>query len=156
MDYITRRKFVKTASGALGAIPVLGLGNMIPQLRDSSPEISTIHLFSKHLQFLNYEDMAEAAAEMGFDGLDLTVRPEGHVLPERVTQDLPVAVEAMKNFGLKPLLMTTNVTDAADPHSRTILETAGKLGIKNYRTGWLTYPGGEVHTRMHCGICPAV
>ena len=43
-----------------------------------------IHIFSKHLQFLIYKDMAEAAAEMGFDGIDLTVRPNGHVLPERV------------------------------------------------------------------------
>ena len=59
-----------------------------------------IHIFSKHLQFLNYQDLAEAAAEMGFDGIDLTVRPKGHVLPERVESDMPKAVEAMRKVGL--------------------------------------------------------
>ena len=32
-----------------------------------------IHIFSKHLQFLNYRDMADAARTLGFDGIDLTV-----------------------------------------------------------------------------------
>ncbi len=137
---ISRRQFVKTASGALGAIPILGYGNMVSIPRDFSPDTISVHLFSKHLQFLNYRDMAEAAAEMGFDGLDLTVRPEGHVLPERVAEDLPKAAESMQKFGLKPALMTTNVTDATDPESRTLLQTASSLGFSHYRTGWLTYP----------------
>ena len=55
--------------------------------------------------------MSEAAAEMGFNGLDLTLRPKGHVLPERVVDDLPKAVEAMKKHGINPLMMTTNVWD---------------------------------------------
>jgi L-ribulose-5-phosphate 3-epimerase len=44
-----------------------------------------VYIFSKHLQFLGYEDMAQAAAEIGFDGIDLTVRPGGHVPPETVS-----------------------------------------------------------------------
>ena len=31
---------------------------------------------------------AQIAAELGFEGLDLTVRPKGHVLPENVEADL--------------------------------------------------------------------
>ncbi len=99
-----------------------------------------VSLFSKHLQFLNYRDMAEAAAEMGFSGLDLTVRPNGHVLPERVGDDLPKAVEAMKVFGLAPSLMTTDITEASGALNRRVLEMAGVLGFTHYRTGWLTYP----------------
>ena len=45
--------------------------------------------FSKHLQWLDWEQMAETAAELGFDGIDLTVREGGHVEPERVKEDLP-------------------------------------------------------------------
>jgi hypothetical protein len=33
--------------------------------------------------------MAKAATEIGFDGVDLTVRPKGHVLPDNVEKDLP-------------------------------------------------------------------
>ena len=92
-----------------------------------------VHIFSKHLQFLNYQEMAEAAAEMGFDGIDLTVRPNGHVLPERVETDLPKAVEAMRKLDLVPSLMTTAVDDADNSTDRKVLEVAAKLGFKYYR-----------------------
>ena len=99
-----------------------------------------IHIFSKHLQFLNYQDLAEAAAEMGFDGIDLTVRPKGHVLPERVESDMPKAVEAMRKVGLIPLLMTTSVQDADNITDKQVLKTAVKLGIQYYRMNWFAYP----------------
>ena len=54
----------------------------------------TACVFSKHLQFLDYEEVGKTAKNMGFDGIDLTVRPRGHVLPERVEDDLPRAVQA--------------------------------------------------------------
>ena len=88
-----------------------------------------VSLFSKHLQFLDYSEMAEAAAEMGFDGLDLTVRPKGHVLPERVADDLPKLVTAMKKFGINPGLLTTDVWDVNDPEQTKVLETASTLGF---------------------------
>jgi len=107
---------------------------------DTPVERLKIHIFSKHLQFLNYHDMAEAAAEMGFDGIDLTVRPNGHVLPERVETDMPKAVEAMRKVGLMPLLMTTSVQDADNMTDKQVLKTAVKLGIQYYRMNWFAYP----------------
>ncbi|MCG2462398.1 sugar phosphate isomerase/epimerase [Flavobacteriaceae bacterium F89] len=137
---LSRRHFVKVSSTALGAVPLLGFkSSLYPSLPAVDENIS-ISLFSKHLQFLNYEDMSEAAAEMGFDGLDLTVRPKGHVLPERVVDDLPKAVAAMKKYGIKPGMMTTNVWDVNNTEQKTVLETASTLGLTHYRTDWLTYP----------------
>jgi hypothetical protein len=37
------------------------------------------------------EKSAKAASEIGFNGIDLTVRQKGHVLPENVVKDLPRA-----------------------------------------------------------------
>ncbi len=51
-------------------------------------------IFSKHLQWLDYESMAGAAARLGFDGIDLTIRPGGHVPPEQAEEKLPRVVEA--------------------------------------------------------------
>lgn len=99
----------------------------------------TVHIFSKHLQWLGYDDMAQTAAEIGFDGIDLTVRPRGHVLPERVEADLPEAVAAAKGAGLKILAMTTAITDPRDPLTKSILQTAGNLGIRYYRMGYYRY-----------------
>ena len=101
-----------------------------------------VHIFYKHLQFLNYEDLADAAKEMGFDGVDLTVRPNGHVLPERVEEDLPKAVAALQKAGLPPLIMTTAVDDPRDAIDKKVIETASRLGIKYYRMNWFDYRQG--------------
>ncbi len=105
----------------------------------ASPGIFSINIFSKNLHWLDYTAMAEAAASMGFDGIDLTVRPDGHVLPERVTEDLPKAVEAVKKAGLNVFMMTTAITKADDPLTELILKTASALGISYYRMGWINY-----------------
>jgi len=77
---------------------------------------------------------------MGFDGIDLTVRSEGHVLPQNVESDLPKATEAMRKVGLSPLLMTTEVQDANNNTDKVVLEVAAKLGIKYYRMNYFSYP----------------
>lgn len=107
--------------------------------KKSTPRIDSISVFSKHLQFLNYDDSARVAAEIGFDGLDLTVRPEGHVLPENVETDLPKAVEAARKAGINVPTITTSITSVTDPFAEKILATASGLGIRHYRMGWVEY-----------------
>ena len=135
----SRRGFLKK-SLITGSLFPLMHGNLFSIFHDTPVDRLKIHIFSKHLQFLNYHDMAEAAAQMGFDGIDLTVRPNGHVLPERVESDLPKAVEAMRKVGLSPLLMTTSVQDADNITDNQVLKTAVKLGIQYYRMNWFAYP----------------
>tara|TARA_R110000868_G_scaffold21614_6_gene89529 strand:+ start:24560 stop:25528 length:969 start_codon:yes stop_codon:yes gene_type:complete len=135
-----RRNFVKLATMAGAALPLMAFDKAMFTFITPFENSLKVNLFSKHLQFLDYNDMSEAAAEIGFDGLDLTVRPQGHVLPENVVDDLPKAVSAMKKYGLNPKMMTTNVLDVENKEQRSVLETASKLGLSHYRTGWLTYP----------------
>jgi len=127
----------------LKMLGTIGLMSPIQQLVCSSNEVTNtgfnIHLFSKHLQWLDYKDMSEAAKQMGFDGLDLTVRRKGHVLPENVERDLPKAVAAMHKAGLQAEMMSTNITNIQDPTTEKILKTASQLGIKSYRMGWMKY-----------------
>lgn len=98
-----------------------------------------ICIFSKHLQWLNYEEMARVAADLGFDGIDLTVRPGGHVLPENVERDLPKAVEAVRMAGLDVYMLTTAIQDSTEPYSESILKTAAILKIPFYRTNWFNF-----------------
>lgn len=143
---ISRKGFITASALALAAIPLSGDGfsneifgkNLINKQGFESDKLK-VCIFSKHLQWLNYYDMAFLAAEMGFDGIDLTVRPGGHVLPERVEDDLPEAVEAVEKAGIKIHMLTTNIQEANQKYTESILRTASKLGIKHYRTGWLDY-----------------
>jgi sugar phosphate isomerase/epimerase len=134
----TRRSFIKTVSAATAGFAAFGVKPVFAKSTSNLSE-KKIYIFSKHLQWLDYEKMAETAKEVGFDGIDLTVRPNGHVLPERVKVDLPKAVQAIKKAGLLADRMTTAITKTDDPLTIDILETASKLGVTNYRLGWFDY-----------------
>ncbi|MFD1140434.1 sugar phosphate isomerase/epimerase family protein [Larkinella insperata] len=138
---LQRRELLKglLATGLAGAVSKSVAG--AEPLADEKPY--SIHIFSKHLHFLNYTELATTASDLGFDGVDLTVRPDGHVEPARVREDLPRAVAALKQRNLRASLMTTAVVRADDAASRAVLETASQQGIRYYRTGWLPYPANQ-------------
>ena len=138
----SRRAFLKDSILAGTLIP-LAYGNITSLFPRSAETPLKVHIFSKHLQFLDIKDTADAAASLGFDGVDLTVRPNGHILPERVQTDLPPAVEALRKVGFAPLIMTTAIQDAGDATDKRLLETAAKLGFKYYRMNWYKYPDGQ-------------
>ncbi|MGB3781302.1 MAG: sugar phosphate isomerase/epimerase family protein [Tunicatimonas sp.] len=138
----SRRNFLGALAAGGVALPQPTFANRPSRVAEKAV---SLHVFSKHLQFLDYEATARAAAEIGFDGVDLAVRPKGHVLPENVTTDLPRAVAALKQAGLQALLMTTAIMDPAAATAATVLETAHQQGITHYRTNWLRYDQENVN-----------
>jgi len=96
-------------------------------------------IFSKHLHWVDPERLGAVVAELGFDGIDLTVRPDGHVRPERVREDLPPLVRSLRAEGVEVAMLTTAVCSADEPHTEDILHTAAELEIPLYRMGWLRY-----------------
>jgi sugar phosphate isomerase/epimerase len=122
----SRREFLAAGFGALA-----GLANE----KRTTPKIS---IFSKHLQWLGIADAAMLAAEAGYDGIDITVRPGGHVAPERVADDLPKAVEAVRKAGLDVPMITSGIVDARSPYAESVLRTANALNIRYYRWGGLS------------------
>lgn len=134
----SRRSFLKVTSLASTAV-LTGINPLFAQVASATSSARKVYVFSKHLQWLDYPGMAATAREIGFDGVDLTVRPNGHVLPERVKDDLPKAVQALKAEGLLADRMTTAITDPDDALTHDILEAAAQAGIKNYRLGWMAY-----------------
>jgi len=88
---------------------------------------------------MGWRRLAQAAKSVGFGGIDLTVRRGGHVQPERATEDLPKAVEAIREEGLDVPMITTEVTSADDPAARPILSTAAKLSIPFFKPGYYQY-----------------
>jgi sugar phosphate isomerase/epimerase len=99
----------------------------------------TVTLFSKHLGWMGYEELADTVAELGFDGVDLTVRPGGHVNPERVDEELPRAVEILRSAGLKVPQITTRILTRETPHCEDILRVASALDIQYFRYGYFKY-----------------
>ncbi|MCC7495296.1 MAG: sugar phosphate isomerase/epimerase [Fimbriimonadaceae bacterium] len=95
-------------------------------------------MFTKHLQEWPLEQACAKVKAMGFDGLDLTVRGGGYVLPEDAPTGLPAAVQVAAGAGLGVPMLTTNIT-AADPVSVQLMQTAAQCGIRELKLGYWTY-----------------
>jgi sugar phosphate isomerase/epimerase len=133
-----RRDFIKSASAFAAA-------SMLPNRSGFS---GAICLFSKHLPSMDWTRMAQAVKKLGFGGIDLTVRPGGHVLPERASEDLPKAVAAVHAEGLSVPMITTALTSADDPTAKPILSTAGKLSIPFFKPGYYKYSFADVRGEL--------
>jgi len=138
---LSRRSFMKQAAVAAAVLPAVstGLYSGGPANGKKAENALEVHIFSKSLHFLDHQRMAEFAAKVGFDGVDLTVRPSGHVEPENVSADLPKAVKAIHQAGLKAKMIATAMADPADAVGRNVLEVAAGLGIRFYRTNYFQY-----------------
>lgn len=136
MQY-NRRNFLQTLALAGASLPLKGLAYSALAGRKWE-----VHCFSKPFQWMDYDMLAETFAAAGLDGIDYSIRPEGHILPERVGEDLPKAALAARKRGLKLLLMTTAIADATEPYTVPILKAAAEQGIRYYRTAWFDYDQG--------------
>lgn len=126
---MTRRMFSTTIAGTAAVAAAATL---------PSPKMPVCG-FSKHFQWLSIAEAAKLAAEIGYDGLDITLRKGGHIEPARVADDLPKAVEQVKAAGLAAAMVTTDIVDPQSPHAEAVVRTLSSLGIKRYRWGGFRY-----------------
>jgi len=134
----SRRKFIKNSAAASCAVPFLNMHNLFSDRMSFSDQLD-ISIFSKHLQFLNYKETGQIAAELGFDGVDFTVRPKGHILPEKVSTDLPQAINEVKASGSTCKMITTSIESVNNTYDMDIIKSAGQNGVSYYRTHWYKY-----------------
>jgi L-ribulose-5-phosphate 3-epimerase len=157
-----RRHFLKQTSSAAIFASLLPADSLLGNTGIIKAKSPYICIFSKHLQWLDYREMAKLAADIGFTGIDLTIREGGHVNPGKVKRELPLAVQHIRDAGLEVPMITTGITDPHDPVTRDILKTAGNLGIPLYRTGWYRYQKGVSisesieHARMQLNQLQAI
>jgi len=134
----SRRRFLASVAGAGALAGVSSLWSSEAGIGEPGGRLPIVY-FSKHLQWLDWEHMAETAKELGFDGLDVTVRQGGHVEPERVQQDLPKVAKIVRQAGLIIPMITAGIVDADSPNAEAIIRTASEVGITRYRWGWFAW-----------------
>jgi len=135
----SRRNFIRKTTVASLGLPIIG-PSVISSLQNPNSQIRyPVCIFSKHLQFLDYDDMSDTVFETGLDGVDLGVRNGSHVEPDRVEEELPRAIEAIKKRGLVVPMMVTRIKDPDDPNVNRVLKTASEQGIQIYRMAYYKY-----------------
>ena len=101
-------------------------------------------LFSKTLGDLDIPAMCQTARRMGFDGIDLTVRPGGHVDTSDagdIGPRIKRAAAIIREHGLTVPMLTTSVLRGDEPAAEAIFEAAGALGIALVKLGYWRYGG---------------
>ena len=145
---MTRRDWIRTAGGAaLGAALASGRAGAAPQ-QPPAHHTPAFCFFSKHLAELEWDDLGRAVRDAGYDGVDLTVRTGGHVLPERAAADLPRAIEAITRAGVSVPMITTELTAPDGPTAEPILATAAKHGVRYFKTGYWHYRSPDVRGQL--------
>lgn len=145
---MTRRELLERAAKSALAAAVASRVDAATTVEQGHSEEPVFCLFSKHLPELKWADVGRAVKDAGFEGVDLTVRKGGHVLPERAAEDLPKALDDIKAQGVKVPMITTELTSASSPLAKPLLQAAARGGVRYFKTGyWHFSASGDVQTQ---------
>jgi len=92
-------------------------------------------LYSKVLIKVAVLDLPMILQGLGFDGVDLSVEPGGHILPDKADYHLMPALEAFTGIGLDVPMLTTTLTKAQEKDSQEVLGLATYIGVPFFRPG---------------------
>lgn len=134
---MSRRSFLVGAAASVAALSAPPGGYKGP-----------ICFFSKHLPGMDGRRLGRSLKRAGFAGVDLTVRKGGHVAPEKVAEDLPTMVAAIRAEGLEVPMITTELLSAREPTARPIFAAAGKLSIPYLKPGYYKYEFVDVRKEL--------
>lgn len=96
-------------------------------------------LFTDNLADLSMAEACAGAKKAGFDGLDLTLRPGGHVKPENAEAGLAQAKRIADDQGITIPMATTAITESTSPHAEAIFASAATQGIRRLKLGYWRY-----------------
>jgi sugar phosphate isomerase/epimerase len=134
---MNRRHFLQQAA-LVTAASSLGQSAAQAAVKHSLP--NEICFFTKHLQGLEFDQIADIAAAMGVNGVESPIRPKGHIEPEQVEDLLPAYVEALNKNGLNLTILTSGINEvSAEQHTEKVLRTAAALGVKRFRMWYYKY-----------------
>jgi sugar phosphate isomerase/epimerase len=139
---VTRREFVGRSlesGAALVAGNVLGFtAATSAEAKPAGEAEHTFVAFTESFQSWPIPEVCERFKAIRLDGLDLTVRPGGHIEPADAAKKLPNAVKAAHDAGLRIAMLSTAIVEA-DSQAEQLLAAAGEAGIDRIKLGYYRY-----------------
>jgi L-ribulose-5-phosphate 3-epimerase len=103
-----------------------------------------LYLFTKVLQWVPLEDLPASVQDLGFSGIDIAVRSNGHFTVEELKEKLPPLTAASGRLGMETPILTTELTGESLKEMDEFLKIISGEGIRHYRMGWLKYQTREI------------
>lgn len=88
------------------------------------------------------EQMAQTLDEIGLD-LELTLRKQGHITPEKAPDELPPMAAALARKNRRILWVALDTVRPDEPHWEKAVRTAKQLGVPQYRHRGFQYAPGK-------------
>ncbi len=88
------------------------------------------------------DQMATTLDEIGLD-LELTLRKEGHITPEKAPDELPPMAAALAKKKRRILWVALDTVRPDEPHWEKAIRTAKQLGVPQYRHRGFQYQAGK-------------
>ncbi len=123
---ISRRGAIASLGGGLAAARLRAQKKATGPKPRATPALC---LFSDILK-IDYNDLGGFLQMMGFDGVELTVQPGGHIpLDGDIDLHLERAIEAMTGSGLDVPVLSTSITSVQTKELRTIMGWGSEMGV---------------------------
>jgi len=112
-----------------------------PRFGSSAPKRDKpmLCMYSGDLAKLHYAQIGDVAAQIGFEGIDLTVMIGGHVDPRITNVDLVRAFESIRGSNLDVPMITTAINTPADATIYPVLYLTAHSQIPLFRLGLWQY-----------------
>ena len=117
----------------------------------SAPKRKTpmLCMYSGNMPKVHYALIGDIAAQVGFEGIDLTVFIGGHVDPRITNVDLVRAFESIRSSNLEVPMITTAINTPADPTAYAVLYLTAHSQVPLFRLGrWEYGDSGDIRQRL--------
>ena len=134
---LTRRQAVAAmvSMAARATAQSRGPGAMLPRVTPA------VCLYSRVLIEIGQVDLPMVIGGLGFDGVDLSVEPGGHVPPEKAGNYLMPALEGFTGRGIDVPMISTALTSLEDKDAENVLGLAAYIKVPFFRPGHWKFSG---------------
>ena len=102
-------------------------------------------LFSKSLKALTTTQYIRKALELGVDGFDLCVRPGYAINPDNIEEMLPPFADACRRAGIVVAMVTTELSDPANPVTAKYLQAMDRAGVRMAKLAYSLFARHNTH-----------
>ncbi len=118
------------------------------------PQRHKIIGFTKSFSELSLADTADLVDQVGWDGIDVTIRSGNtHIKPERIADELPKWMELFRARGKEISVVTTDVTEIT-AKEEAFLRHLAAAGVKKYRLGFYRYKKNDDPLKLVKTVTP--